>query len=147
MRRDYFTLRVEGTNTVAEPPTVRIAYEGPTDELRRRLRTNDGGWVDASEIDVTYRFRETLDGDDEGVFAITNRITGEYILELNSPSDRLLELAAVANEREDGEFGFRIEIDADGERLVSFETSTFLVYDTDGELLRQHSLIPSGVEL
>jgi hypothetical protein len=30
---------------------------------------------------------------------------------------------------------------------VEYDKSTFLVYNDEGNLLRQHSLIPSGVEL
>jgi hypothetical protein len=30
---------------------------------------------------------------------------------------------------------------------VEYEKSTFLVYNDQGDLLRTHSLIPSGVEL
>ena len=48
--------------------------------------------------------------------------------------------------------GLAIQIDRDvvaieGEQLVEYEKGTFLVYDANGEFLREESLIPPGVEL
>ena len=82
---------------------------------------------------------------------MTNRITGDFVLELNEDADDVLTFIRAAREyghdadADDGRY--RVEVRVDGEEAVAYEKQTFLVYDADGNLLRSHSLIPSGVEL
>lgn len=150
MRRDYFTLTVEGIEPPVEKPTLTIGYEGPTGELRERLGY-DGEELETDEIDIAYRLRgDPEEGDADGVVAITNRHTGEYILELNAPVATVLEFVEATEEYQSAtgdDRQFRVVIEADGEELAEYEQSALLVYDEEGTLLRQHSLIPSGVEL
>ncbi|MFC4356844.1 DUF5793 family protein [Halobium salinum] len=166
MRRDYFELTVENVDWVddggsPEKPLVRIDFDGaddattddsrPADSLRERFTGADGELLDAAETDVAFRLQG--DPDDPtatGVVAVTNRLTGDFILELNEDADDVLPFIRAAREygkRADGEGRYRVEVDVSGEPLVVYEKSTFLVYDADGGLLRGRSLIPSGVEL
>jgi hypothetical protein len=165
MRRDYFDLTVEGVGDDAgsrSPPQVRIDFHGPEELLRERLsggksgdgvvETNDGddGLLTADEIDVAFRLREPLgEADDpEGVVGVTNRYTGDFILELNeTATDVLPFIHAARDSAGDEDAQYRVEIDVDGERLVAYDKDTFLVYNNEGNLLRSESLIPSGVEL
>jgi hypothetical protein len=155
MRRDYFELAVEHADWVEadgdpEQPTVRIDFHGPEGLLRDRLTDAAGEPLDASETDVSFRLR---DGDDEstGVVAVTNRVTGEFVLELNEAADDVLRFIRAAREygrhADDGDGRYRVHVAVDGDTLVDYEKRTFLVYDADGNLLRSESLIPSGVEL
>ena len=157
MRRDYFTLDVENVDWVKEDgtpakPAVTIDFEGPASTLRERLTAPDGDLLVAAETDVAYRLQSGLDDPTaEGVVSVTNRITGDYVLELNEDADDVLRFIRAAREYgkagdvEDGHYAVTIIID--GEEVASYEKNTFLVYDSDGNLMRQHSLIPSGVEL
>jgi hypothetical protein len=156
MRRDYFDLTVEGVGDDAgsrSPPLVRIDFHGPEELLRERLSggESDGGdLLTADEIDVAFRLREPLgEGDDpEGVVGVTNRYTGDFVLELNeTATDVLPFIHAARDATDDGDARYRVEIDVDGDRLVDYDKDTFLVYDHEGNLLRSESLIPSGVEL
>jgi len=160
MRRDYFDLTVEGVGDGAgsrSPPLVRIDFHGPEELLRDRLSGGgsdgtggDGGLLAADQIDVAFRLREPLDEADEpeGVVGVTNRYTGDFILELNeTATDVLPFIHAARDATDDGDARYRVEIDVDGERLVAYDKDTFLVYDQEGNLLRSESLIPSGVEL
>ena len=160
MRRDYFDLTVEGVGDGAgsrSPPLVRIDFHGPEELLRERLSAGESaGEVDdedllgADQVDVAFRLREPLgEADDpEGVVGVTNRYTGDFVLELNeTATDVLPFIHAARNAAGDGDARYRIEIDLDGERLVAYDKDTFLVYDHEGNLLRSESLIPSGVEL
>ena len=156
MRRDYFDLTVEGVGDDAgsrSPPLVRIDFHGPEELLRERLSggESDGGdLLTADEIDVAFRLREPLgEADDpEGVVGVTNRYTGDFVLELNeTATDVLPFIHAARDATDDGDAQYRVEIDVDGERLVDYDKDTFLVYDHEGNLLRSESLIPSGVEL
>ena len=155
MRRDYFELTVEGVGDDAGEPTtplVRIDFHGPEGLLRDRLSDADGDLLTAAEIDVAFRLREPLEsGDAEGVVGVTNRFTGDFVLELNETADDVLPFIRAARDSVDAADGddarYRVEIDLDGDRLVSYDKETFLVYDHEGNLIRGESLIPSGVEL
>ncbi|OTF04360.1 DUF5793 family protein [Halorubrum sp. SD612] len=160
MRRDYFDLTVEGVGDGAgsrSPPLVRIDFHGPEELLRDRLSGGgsdgtggDGGLLAADQIDVAFRLREPLGEaeDPEGVVGVTNRYTGDFVLELNeTATDVLPFIHAARDATDDGDARYRVEIDVDGERLVAYDKDTFLVYDREGNLLRSESLIPSGVEL
>ncbi|AZQ14321.1 DUF5793 family protein [Halorubrum sp. PV6] len=153
MRRDYFDLTVEGVDAGAGQqgtPLVRIDFHGPDDLLRDRLVGTGGDLLDAEDIDVAFRLREPLSSADdaEGVVAVTNRYTGDFILELNeTATDVLPFIHAARDSAGDDDARYRVEIETDGERLVAYDKDTFLVYDHEGNLLRNESLIPSGVEL
>ncbi|MEM4780333.1 MAG: DUF5793 family protein [Halalkalicoccus sp.] len=156
MRRDYFTLDVRGIDWVEEggppaTPTVVIDFEGPSDELETRLTGFDDELLSAKQTDVALR----LQGDVEeagtmGVVSVTNRVTGDFVLELNERAEdvlRFIRAARAYGKEADSDERYRVRILVDGEELAVYEKSTFLVYDREGSLLRQHSLIPSGVEL
>ncbi|MFB6172587.1 MAG: DUF5793 family protein [Haloarculaceae archaeon] len=150
MRRDYFTLtirRPDGEGS-AGAPTLLVDFDGPVPDLEERLEGRDGP-LDAGSLDVNFRLVSSIDADDAaGVLSVTNRITGEFVLELNAKADEVLSFVDAARTLDDADDGhYRLVIRADGETLGTYEKSTFLVYDVDSGLIRQHSLIPSGVEL
>jgi hypothetical protein len=154
MRRDYFELEVRNVEWVdadgdPEKPTLRIDFHGPEELLLDRIEDGDDR-LTADETDVSFRLQEDGDGTDEGVVAVTNRLTGDYVLEANEPAETVFEFVRAATaygKSADGEGGYRIEVRVDGETVVSFDKRTLLVYDAAGDLMRGESLIPSGVEL
>lgn len=149
MRRDYFTLEASNLDSPGIP-TVSIDFEGPADELVDRLTDADGTPLSPDEVDVAYRLQGPIAESPDGVVAVTNRVTGEFVLELNADSTDVLRFVDAAREHgseADEQHRYRIRVDVDGERLLEAEKGTFLVYDADGGLVRHHSLIPSGVEL
>jgi len=145
MRRDYFTLTLDDLAASAEDqPTVHVDFDGPTDTLEERLT------LASDDIDVTYRFRTAVDDEEAtGVLAVTDRLTGEFVLECNVDADRILALVDAAREfsTADADGCYAVRITHGDEAVFSTEKRMLLVYDDDGSLLRQHSLIPSGVEL
>ena len=136
MRRDYFTVdfRHEPTEGI---PTLSIDYDGPTGELRDRLASTG----ESDELDVAFRYQADAD---TGVLSLTDRMTGEFVFEVTAPVERVNGLVNAA-ENGDGEYEVRVT-DGDGKSLV-YEKQALLVYDADGNLLRQRSLIPGSVEL
>lgn len=149
MRRDYFTLEASNLDSPGVP-TVAIDFEGPAEQLTDRLTDGDGEPLDATAVDVAFRLRGPEDASPEGVVAVTNRVTGEFVLELNADTAdvfRFVDAAREYGKGTDGEQRYRIRVLMDGEPFMESEKGTFLVYDADGDLLREHSLIPSGVEL
>lgn len=157
MRRDYFELEVENVDWVdggdPEKPLVRIDFDGPSEQLRERLTGTGDDLLDAEETDVAFRLQEELAESPEarGVVGVTNRITGDFVLELNEEADDVFTFIRAAREYGRSTGGsdgrYRVEISVGGEPLVTYEKRTFLVYDAEGNLLRRESLIPSGVEL
>lgn len=151
MRRDYFTLTVDGVNDAsAEQPVVVITYEGPTEQLESRLQKGSSLLRD-EEVDIAYRLQDSLDEEGAGgVVALADRVTGEYVLELNADAADVFAFVEAAREfgdRSDTESRYRIVLETDDEQLATYDKSTLLVYNADGQLLRNESLIPSGVEL
>lgn len=156
MRRDYFTLDVRDHEWVEdggdpERPNVIISFEGPASLLRDRITDDDGSVLDADDVDVTFRFQSDVESDEAtGVVSVTDRLTGEYVLELNATAGRIFSFIRAAREfgdRSESDDRYGIEIHIDGEPIVTYEKRTFLVYTREGNLLRERSLIPSGVEL
>jgi hypothetical protein len=157
MRREDLTLDVRDTAWVDEggdpsQPTVVIDVDASADaDVRERLTGPTGDRLDAGQTDVAFRLLGSLDGGDAaGVVSVTDRQTGDFVLELNEAADDVLRFIRAARrygEHADRDGEYRVVIRVGGEGLVTYEKNTFLVYNEDGELLRKHSLIPSGVEL
>lgn len=158
MRRDYFTLKVENVDWVetdGDPrkPTVTIDFEGPAASLKTHLQGTDGSFLRADETDVSFRVQDDSveSPDATGVVSVTNRLTGDYILELDESAANVRKFIEAARTYEqsttDSAGRYLVYIRIDGEDLVTYDKSTFLVYDGDGSLDRQYSLIPGGVEL
>jgi hypothetical protein len=156
MRRDHFELAahnidwVETGDPPAEPRVV-IDFDGPKETLTDRLTGPSGDLLDESETDVTFRLQDPLDDPDAaGVVSVTDRITGEFLLELNEDADDVLRFVRAAREygqSTDDSGRYSVVIRIDGDTVATYSKSTFLVYDANGSLLRSKSLIPSGVEL
>ncbi|MFB6195867.1 MAG: DUF5793 family protein [Haloplanus sp.] len=157
MRRDHFELEAHDVDWVdtGDPPAeprVVIDFHGPKETLTDRLRDAEGDLLDAAETDVTFRLQDSLDDPDAtGVVSVTDRITGEFLLELNAEAEDVLRFVRAAREygqSTDGDGGkYEVTLRIDGDTVATYSKSTFLVYDAEGSLLRSKSLIPSGVEL
>jgi hypothetical protein len=150
MRRDYFTLDVRNVDADG-PPTAHIEFDGPADQLVDRLTGETGDPLPPEELDVAFRLQAPPDADDaSGVVAVTNRVTGAFVLELNADATDVFDFIDAAREfgkETDRGFRYRVRVTVEEEDVVAHEMNVFLVYNPDGELLRGRSLIPSGVEL
>lgn len=147
MRRDHFT--VTATNIDRDSgavPTIDVAYSGPAGTLTARLESDTGDIPEGDELDAAFRHLSPHDeAGATGVFSLSRRLTGDFVLEANADADAI---GAVVDAARDGdEAEYRIRIQRPGADDVVFEKETLLVYDDEGSLLRQHSLIPGGVEL
>lgn len=147
MRRDNFQVTVRLPDGEAGSPTLDIEYTGPATTLTTQLTTERGDLYPSEEIDTAFRVQEPLDSDDVmGVFSLTHRVTGEYLLEVNVEADTILDLVRAARGTDDNG-SYRVCIERSDDDPIEHEMDSLLVYDSEGDLLRQHSLIPSGVEL
>ncbi|WP_248896592.1 DUF5793 family protein [Haloplanus halobius] len=157
MRREHFELEADNIDWVetgdqpAEPRVV-IDFQGPKEALTDRLTDAEGELLEDAETDVTFRLQDPLDDPDAtGVVSVTDRITGDFLLELNEDADDVLRFVRAARKygqsTDDDGGRYSVTIQIDGEPVTTYSKSTFLVYDANGSLLRSKSLIPSGVEL
>jgi len=119
--------------------------------LTERMTAEGDAPLTADEIDVTFRLRDELQAPDAtGVVALTNRITGEYVLECNAVAADVIEFVRTArrySEETDEASLYTIDLATDGGSITTYEKRTLLVYSEAGELLREYSLIPGGVEI
>lgn len=147
MRRDHFTVEAESLDPAgADCPTLDIEYDGPKETLTAQL-TEGSELIPEADIDAAFRFQDDYDVEDAtGVCSLTHRVTGEYLLEFNAAGSTILGLVSAARENDD-EATYRIRINRNDDTPIVYHLDSLLVYDAEGSLLRQHSLIPSGVEL
>lgn len=144
MRREHFTAAVRDAETGV--PALRIESDGPDDGIASRFTDAGGNQFAAEDIDAALRLQDPPEENDAtGVFSLTHRLTGEYLLEVNVPATEVLSLAQTACEDDDG--SYRVHVDCGSGDAVDYDLTALFVYNRDGELLRQRSLIPSGVEL
>jgi len=144
MRRDHFEVELSGVDESSNQPVISITYDGPDGMLADRLAAEDGT-LDASELDVTYRLTASGDSGPTGVLSVTDRLTGDFVLETNVEPDAIESLVRAASD--DDEASYRIRLtDGDGKSTV-YGKELLLVYDDEGSLRRGESLIPRGVEL
>lgn len=149
MRRDHFTVATANLDpATSDSPALDIQYDGPTETLTEQLSTSDEGVLTAGDIDAAYRFQADPDESEAvGVFSLTNRVTGEYLLECNVAGDDVLDLVEAARAETEDDASYQISIYSEADDPIVYDLNSLLVYDPNGNLLRQHSLIPSGVEL
>ncbi|ERH02541.1 MAG: hypothetical protein J07HN6_00576 [Halonotius sp. J07HN6] len=157
MRREHFELDVRNIDWVEadgdpEQPVAKIEFSGPAEELHDRLSAVDDTQLDGEQIDVAYRLRAPFEDDEAtGVVGVTNRLTGDFIFETNEAAEDVLQFITAAREygqaTSSPDSRYRIRLSFEDGETVTYDKSTFLVYDDEGDLLRSQSLIPSGVEL
>lgn len=156
MRRDHFNLDLSNVawveaNGDPSKPRLIVGFDGEPSRLRTRLSKPNGDLLDSRETDVSFRLNDSVENPEtRGVVAITNRLTGDYILELNIAAADIFEFITAARrygERTDETTQYTVRISGDDEPIATYEKRTLLVYSHEGELLRGHSLIPSGVEI
>jgi hypothetical protein len=156
MRREEFGLETrhvepeEGEET-APLPTLSLSYDGPAAELRSALEGADGTQLAEEDLDVSLRLTSPFEvSDPDGVLAVTNRLTGDFVCELNVAARRLFEFLAAAKRRGaavDGAPRYRLQFRAGDSPIRTVELDIFLVYTESGDLRESESLLPSSVEL
>ena len=154
MRREDLTLTVDDAEAESDRPdgpTLVIEFDGPAETAAGRLEGVEGDPLDADQIDVSFRFTTAVDAEDTaGVLGVTDRVTGDFLLEVNADADDVLSFVRTARrreEREEGDGQYTVAVVASDDAVATYEKATFLVYNRDGDLLREKSLIPGGVEL
>lgn len=156
MRQDTGDLAVTNTDWVETDespaqPTLTVEYTEPPARLTERIETPSAARLDGEEIDVTFRFQSPVsDPGTRGVLAVSNNVTGAYILEVETPASPVQDFIQAVRRYADATgraTAYMVRLRPDEGSIVTVEKQVFLVYGPDGILLRHHSLIPSGIEI
>lgn len=139
------------TDQAPRQPCLTIQYDGPTASLKDAFRHPDETGYTPDQLDIFYRQQSSPHAADTGgTVSITDRITGDYLLEVSAASDLVDRLVYAARTYADS-VGTRsqyvVALRTADQSIASFEKQTLLVYDADGVLLRECSLIPNSVEI
>ena len=155
MQHDQFRFtftNTERTDDASETdqPLLRIECAESRENLSTKFATRVRDGMDTADIEISLRYLRPSTETETGVLALTNSITGEYILECEGDTKPLPEFLQTAREsvnHTDGRPQYTVEIRAPDEVMARFKTDLLRVYDGTGTLMRQDSLIPSDIEL
>lgn len=156
MRREEFSLETQHVEpdsgeTTAPLPTLKLVYDGPEGELRAAMAQTDSEGPGEPELDVSLRLQDEFhETDPDGVLAVTDRLTGDFVCECNVPAKRVFEFLSATKRRAaavNGAPKYRLQFFADGTPIRTEEMDTFLVYTNAGTLRESESLLPNGVQL
>jgi len=140
MKREQITLTIAlPAATDLDEPTFTIEYDGSATTITDQSGLAAGASLREEDVDVAFR----LIDDETGVLSVADRHTGAFLVEVEANAE-LVKSAVDAAENNDDRY--RVELVTDDETW-RYEKKTFLVYDSDGQLLRNCSLIPGSVEL
>ncbi|QLH82418.1 hypothetical protein HZS54_12680 [Halosimplex pelagicum] len=138
------------TDGQPEQPVLHLYFDGPRPRLKELLTSRLREDIRPDEIDVTFRFVSPTSEADTGVFSLSDRVTGDFILECEGKADSIRTFVRGVGEyanRSGRDARYEVQIRADTGVVASFEKELLLVYNADGTLLRHASLIPSSVEM
>lgn len=131
-------------------PCLEMQIDGPKEMVVKRLQAPDEDPYEPQNIDVFYRHQAVEPPVESGVLSLADRLTGAYILEIPT-SPHLIEKLVYAvqqyGKRREASPQFEMKIQIEDRQLASFSKDTLLIYGTDDVLLRERSLIPSGIEI
>jgi len=156
MRREEFSLETrhvepEQGAATAPLPTLRLDFDGSAAELRSAFQGADGQPLSEEDIELSLRLTSDFEKPDpDGVLAVTNRLTGDFICELNVRAKEIFEFLAAAKRRGsavEGSPKYRVQFFTKGNPIRTAELDTLLVYTKAGDLRESESLLPSSVEL
>lgn len=155
MRRTDFAVTLDNTEWLdtgrqPESPQLVIQYDGSEIALAKRFLGTDGSGYTPDELDLFYR-EQVSDSPltSNGVLGVSDRITGEYLFEINTSTAVIEEFAyAIRQYAEASETPARYEVAlwVEDSEVAVFTKETFLVYQPDGTLLRHQSLTPRSIE-
>lgn len=140
MHREDFTVRARSGDRGR--PVIAIEYDGPAGRLAGALAEVNEGPIGPDDLEVSVRPAPATKGG--GVLAIAGAATGGYFLETPVDLHAVTGVTRAARDREVETVAVVLQpIDGDP---IEFDTRTILIYDDDGEIRHDRSLVPGGVQ-
>lgn len=132
-------------------PTLVIRFDGSSSDLQDRLESPEAGRSYPNELDVAFRIRSHRgDSGTRGVLTISNRLTGEHILELETDAEHISDFVDTVHgyaDKTSKEVQYYVDFQSDEGTVWDCENQVLLVRASDGNLLRHRSLIPTWFEI
>ncbi|MFW6436532.1 MAG: DUF5793 family protein [Halococcoides sp.] len=140
MYREDFTVRTRTGDRGR--PVVAIEYDGPRERLLDRVDSVTTAPIGPDDLELAIRPAPATKG--AAVLAITGTATGAYLLE--TPVDHNAFEAVTTSARDRGVETVAVVIRPIEGDPVEFDTRTILLYDDAGQIRRDRSLVPGGVQ-
>lgn len=138
------------TGGIPLTPVLHLGFSGHSEELIDQLPNTGTGNEYPDDIDVAIQLRTSPDDSNAtGVLAVSDRLTGEYLLELEVAAERIFAFVRCVHEYADAtgdEVGYIVSLDAEDGTAMEFQKHVLLVRMTNGDLYRSRSLIPPWVD-
>lgn len=138
-------------DNVPTTPRLRLHLSMPEEVLADRFRNPAGSAYRPEDLDVYFRecssTRATVS---TGVLTVSDRLTGDLLIEGTISSTVIERLVYAVHQRADRASDpptYVVELVVHGDDVAAFEKQALLVYDSDGNLLRERSVIPTHIEL
>jgi hypothetical protein len=154
MQQKDLSLDTEHTGWVTsgrmpEQPWFVVEYDGNRSAFVERFRQPGAGLYAGSDLDFFYRYQPSDHALSGGVFAVSDRITGDLLLEIAVSPGRIEQFMSAIRQYvglTENNPTYRVKLCTETQ-IADFEKEVFLVYGADGELIRQRSLIPDWIEM
>lgn len=138
------------TDGVTLTPVLHLRFSGHSNELMAQLPNTGTGNEYPEDIDVAFQLQAPPDDSDaSGDLTVSDRLTGEYIIEFEVAAKRVFEFVRSVHEYADvtgNEVSYIVSLDAEDGTAMEFQNQVLIVRTTDGELYRTLSLIPTWVD-
>jgi hypothetical protein len=150
-----WTLSTDNTDRVndsdsPQPPILKITFDGSSPECHDHLDETSLVRSMPSTVEVTFRLQAEQDGlNVDGILGVTNR-RGEYLVECEGDGGQVLNIVKSANRyaaRLNDTALYELWIEANDGLVERWVESTLVTFSTEGEVLRDVSLIPPGLDI
>ena len=146
----FRTNRVDWAHSKGSPkvPALVVIFEGRSLACIDRLREFSVDESLPEQLDVLFRVN-LEDPDIPGVLGIGNRLTGDYLLEIEVDRTRIFRFVDVVHRYAD-ETGRGVQYDlwiSSGDGLVmDYALQVLQVYSYDGDIIRNRSILPTWTD-
>jgi hypothetical protein len=155
MYENHWTLNTDNTDWVdnndsPQVPMLKISFDGSSSECWDYLGENSLVRRMPARVDVTFRLQARQDGFNvDGILGVADS-RGEYIVECEGRGGQVVEVVDVANQYADrlnDSSHYKLWIEANDGLIERWVESTLILYSAEGEILRDMSLIPPGLDI
>lgn len=132
-------------------PVLHLRFDGHSEVMIDQLPDTGTGNEYPEDFDVSFQLQTSLDDSDaNGVLAVSDRLTGEYLLELEVAAKQIFDFVRSVHQYADEtgkEVQYIVSLDADNGTAMEYSKQVLITRMTDGGLYRSRSLIPTWVDI
>lgn len=146
----FRTHRVDWAHSKGSPkvPDLVVVFEGLSLSCIDRLREFSGDESLPEQLDVLFRVNQD-DPNTPGVLGIGNRLTGDYLLEIEVDRTRIFSFVDVVHRYADTtgrDVQYELWISSEDGLVVDYALQVLPVFSSDDGILRHRSVLPVWVD-